>query len=1010
LDAQYPTISFDHYTTADGLSNKEVTDIAQDEEGFIWIATTGGLNRFDGKDFVKYYSTGSQNNLPSNDIIHIVCLALHRLVVGTAGGIGILDTHTGITRQLIIPSVDELKIYTNRITDIVVDSSNNIIVTTYTGIYVFDQSFKLVYRYDAYSAGDVMKKRIVFAYTLYLLQNKNVLVPGLNNFFVLDIKKRKLESIDHLKGDQWEFLKQWEKNPFLLLEWNPHGQGFLIDYDAHTTNLCLNLLDLLNQKNTSLSLPSPPGLINELSWKSRLFFLNDSMFAINSSHQNGLYLFHLNSQKPSVKYEGKLLSDIQCNWSFVDKKGRLWVGADEGIFKQSFSKNAFHNSSTPAIGKIRDIDNFVSGFSHVHNILFVSIHSQGVLLYDENGNFLRRIGFESLGKLNLPLSISPYNHDTLLIPTQIGALLLHSGNYGLRKFWQPGMSAVIDGLAITANLIDSHHQLWMGMGSGFGVFMFNMDTRIWKLFSPTAGQNAFPLRYPKSINEDKWGNIWMSGTEGITRWNWQKKIFDTLIQKVPGLPDDITGEWNYTTTDKEGNIWICPEDFVLVKWNLKTNKINIFKRPENVAPFKASQINGPWNNRLWIKTNIGLVSFNVITEKFNLLKKNDGLPDENVSDGGLYYDSVSHRLYVGFNNAFTWFYPNEVLQQKQPTITYITDIRKIGDTVSYAGNANLKFSHNNNSISISYTGINFDKGESNTYAYRLFEGKPSGWINVADQKTLNFANLKPGAYTFQVKTILSDGTESLQPASIVLTISPAYYQTWWFYMLCIIVVIACIYALYRYRINQLLHLQKVRDSISSDLHDDIGARLTNINILTMLGKQNVKQPEMTSSYLKRIANEIQSSGAALDDIVWSINSRNDLLPEIIARMRRYAADIFDTTNISFQFNSDKNLSNRSLGMEQRRDLFLVYKEAINNIQKHAKATIVQINLIAEKKCLRLIITDNGIGFDSSKPTSRNGIKNMNSRIAKWKGDFNITSSSASGTTITLSVPDKYANR
>ena len=386
------------------------------------------------------------------------------------------------------------------------------------------------------------------------------------------------------------------------------------------------------------------------------------------------------------------------------------------------------------------------------------------------------------------------------------------------------------------------------------------------------------------------------------------------------------------------------------------------------------------------------------------------MPDENLSDGRLYYDSVSGRLYAGFNNAFTWFYPNEVLRQKQPAITYITDIRKIGDTLSYAGNTNLKFSHNNNSISISYTGINFDNGELNTYAYRLFEEKASGWINVGDQKTLNFANLKPGAYTFQVKTILSDGTESLQPASITLTISPAYYQTWWFYILCIIAVAAGIYALYRYRINQLLRVQKVRNNISSDLHDDIGAKLTNINILTMLSEQNVQQPEITSAYLKRIANEIQSSGEALDDIVWSINSRNDSLPEIVARMRRYAADIFDATNISFQFNSDKQLSNRSMGMEQRRDLFLVYKEAINNIQKHAQATIVEINLIGEKKCLCLTITDNGKGFDASQPTNRNGLKNMRSRIEKCKGSFIITSSSGTGTAITILLPEKSTNR
>ncbi|MDQ6843633.1 MAG: histidine kinase, partial [Bacteroidota bacterium] len=217
------------------------------------------------------------------------------------------------------------------------------------------------------------------------------------------------------------------------------------------------------------------------------------------------------------------------------------------------------------------------------------------------------------------------------------------------------------------------------------------------------------------------------------------------------------------------------------------------------------------------------------------------------------------------------------------------------------------------------------------------------------------------------------------------------------------------YFLYRYRINQLLRVQKVRNNISSDLHDDIGARLTNINILTMLGKQNVKQPETTSSYLTRIANEIQSSGEALDDIVWSINSSNDSLPEIIARMRRYAADAFDATNISLQFNSDKQLLNHSVDMEQRRDLFLVYKEAINNIQKHAQATAVNINVREEKRSIRITINDNGKGFDVTQPTHRNGLKNMQSRIEKWKGNFTITSSLETGTVINISLPEKHTN-
>jgi ligand-binding sensor domain-containing protein/two-component sensor histidine kinase len=1008
LNAQQERIFFDHYSSENGLSNNEVNDIVQDEDGFIWIGTRSGLNRFDGKDFVKYYSNDSKNHLPSNDIFRVIPFKQHHLVVGTVKGIGIIDTRTGETQQLIIPSVDELKIPTNRITDLLVDNSKNIIATTYTGIYLFDSLLHLVFRYDAYSAGDMNKKRIAFGYTIDLLKNGNILIPIYKNFLVLDVRKKKLDSIDNFMGDEWRYLKQWSKKNYTLFKHTIDGRNFLIYYDAKIDSLCFGISDFEKKELVVSSIPL--ALKNEIFWKSRLFFINDSLFAINSSFQNGLHLFRFNARKLTVEYEKNILPKIQCNWSFIDKDDRLWVATDDGLFKQSFRKAAFHNFLIPEIGRAKEIDHNVTGFVHFHHKYFVAVYSQGLLVYDENGSFLRRISFGGITKPNLPWSINIYHGDSLLIGTQVGSLVLHADNFGMRKFWQPPMRAVVDSVATTANFLDSHNQLWMGMGSGFGVFMTNMNNRLWRLFLPTAEQNAFPLRYPSCINEDKWGNIWMSGAEGITRWNCQRQMFDTLIKKIPGLTDDFVGQWTYITTDKEGNLWISPENFILIKWNLQTNQIKIFHRPDNMQPFRSYQISGPWNKQIWVQTNIGLLCFDVATEKFTLIKKADGLPDENTIDNRVYYDSALDRIYAGFNGAFTWFHPSEVLQKKLPAATYITDIRKTGDSISYTDNTDLKFSHFNNSISLSFTGINYENGELNAYAYRLFEKKVTDWVNIGNQKTLNFTNLKPGVYTFQVKTILDDGTESLRPASIAITILPAYYQTWWFYILCILAIAGLIYMLYHYRINQLLHVQKVRNSISSDLHDDIGARLTNMNILTMLSERNLKQPDMVSAYLKRIAGEIQSSGQALDDIVWSINSRNDTMQELVARMRRHASDIFDDTNISFRFDTDKLLVGRNMLMEQRRDLFLVYKEVINNIHKHSRATNVEINLIENKKSFYLTIADNGKGFDTSQPTQRNGLKNIYNRIEKWKGKVSIRSTASEGTTITITLPEKHTNR
>ncbi len=205
-------------------------------------------------------------------------------------------------------------------------------------------------------------------------------------------------------------------------------------------------------------------------------------------------------------------------------------------------------------------------------------------------------------------------------------------------------------------------------------------------------------------------------------------------------------------------------------------------------------------------------------------------------------------------------------------------------------------------------------------------------------------------------------------------------------------------------IDHLLQLQKVRNNISADLHDDIGARLTNINILSALGEQKVNEPLQASDYLKRISNEVQTSGEALDDIVWSINTKNDSVEEITARMRRYATEVFDGTTIKHSIDTDENILTAKLSMEKRRDLFLIYKEAINNVRKHAMATEVKINIEARNSSLLMQVQDNGKGFDMQHPTHRNGLKNMQQRLQKWNGTFTLQSAPGNGTIIKIKLP------
>ena len=775
---------FDQYTSDNGLSNNNCTSIVQDENGFIWIATLSGLNRFDGKDFVKYYSAGSASHLPDNRINKIVCISQHRLAIGTNGGLAILNTKTGTVQALIINAGDGLKVATNAVEDLLTDKKKNLIVATDGGVYVFDSTLRLIFRHDAYSAEDIGKKRLLFSGSLHLLPDGRILMHGnFDSLYVYNNESKTLSNINVIPGNDFSLLNPWNGHQGYVMDNNRFGQFFFIRFYQPVDSLFL--IDFIHQKAIAYALPF--SVEKDIHYTCRMIPINDSTLAITSSFQNGIFLARLNNISRTVSIN-TILSGTSCTDILLDKSKRMWVSSYAGFFKQSFSKASFNNIFPPGnINHLSIVDKNYSysgkgivGFIHYQHKYFISQYLKGLLVYDDSLHFIRTIDFQKAGKKNFFWNVSFFNKDTLLISDGTGAMLMNTINYGVKNFWLPGMPAALDSNAQVCSFIDSHHYIWMGIGSGNGVFRMNVITHQWKYFSPQIPNALFKLRYPLSIDEDKNGNVWMSGAEGITRWNYQKQTFDTLITSLPAI-GDINGSWSFFTIDDQNNMWVIEKGPVLVRWNLTTQQLAYF--PLNaIPPLWLEKIIGPYDNRLWIIANKGLLSFNIQTNQFALIKKSDGLYDEAIP-GNTYFDTSTKRLFVGFDNAFTWFNPQDILKERAPVSTIITSVKSINDSLSVAGDSSLSFSYKNNSFAIDFTGINYDDGENNEYAYRLFENKPGAFINIGQQKTVTFASLKPGSYTFQVKTILPDGTESTTPTSLQIYIAYPFYQTWWFYLL-----------------------------------------------------------------------------------------------------------------------------------------------------------------------------------------------------------------------------------
>jgi signal transduction histidine kinase len=251
-----------------------------------------------------------------------------------------------------------------------------------------------------------------------------------------------------------------------------------------------------------------------------------------------------------------------------------------------------------------------------------------------------------------------------------------------------------------------------------------------------------------------------------------------------------------------------------------------------------------------------------------------------------------------------------------------------------------------------------------------------------------------------VRAKKSGSSWSHETAAFSFIITPPFWQTLWFRVLVIAAVAVLVYGIYRYRLREVLHLQNIRNKISGDLHDDIGSTLNSISVYSEVAKQD---PGKHAEALEMIGEASRKIIDSISDIVWTINPENDSFENIILRMRSLTFNLLRAKNIEFTFRADERLNTIKLSMEARRNFFLIFKEAINNLVKYADATLVSIRLAHEGSLIKLTIRDNGKGFDTTQPANGNGLNNMKRRAKEIKAGIQIESETGHGTSIELNL-------
>jgi signal transduction histidine kinase len=317
-----------------------------------------------------------------------------------------------------------------------------------------------------------------------------------------------------------------------------------------------------------------------------------------------------------------------------------------------------------------------------------------------------------------------------------------------------------------------------------------------------------------------------------------------------------------------------------------------------------------------------------------------------------------------------------------------------------------------------FAALSFVGPENVGFRHRLV-GFDDDWMESGGterERSAGYPRLPPGKYEFQVSACNSEGVWNEAGATLAFEVTPFFWQTWWFRGLVIFTFTAVIIAIVRYvsfrrlraqllLLEQQAALHKERARIAKDIHDDLGANLTQISFLGELAQQDRGVPKKAGEHIEKISNTARLAVKSLDEIVWAVNPRNDTLAHFIDYTGQYALDYLRVAGIRCRLDLPEQTPARELSTDVRHNLFLVVKEAINNTVKHAHATELKLQIGVMEDKLTISIEDNGCGFDQP-PTDdgADGLRNMRQRLADIGGQCWINGRPGGGAKVLIEVP------
>lgn len=543
---------------------------------------------------------------------------------------------------------------------------------------------------------------------------------------------------------------------------------------------------------------------------------------------------------------------------------------------------------------------------------------------------------------------------------------------------------------------DSRGDLWCGT---FGKRVLARRDHITGKFFAYDERDGLPLAAPTAFAEDRAGNVWVGQfAGGIVRY--RNGRFEHFTER-DGVP---AGQIRALLLDRNGALWIATRN-AIVRISDPAAAHPVMERVPGLSTSGALSLSEAPDGSIIMGTPHGVELYDARLRPILRLSTTDGLAQNEITAA---YADRTGGLWLGTVAGLSYLPHLPTIRTLAPSLPRILSIEAGASTASLAelgavAVGDLRLRWPDRRMTVVFSAPDFDPRHPLQFEYRLRDDR--SWTNGGARRSVTYERLPFGDDRFEVRAVGGDGARSA-PATVAFTVVPPFWRTPWFGALVVAALIAAAVALHRVRVAHLLALQRIRTRVATDLHDDLGSSLSRISILSEVARRGSKTADG-----ERVIEEIGSTARtlidALGDSIWSIDPRRDDVQSLMARLRHFAADVLEAKSIAMQFDVSPALSATPLTPDQRREVFLILKEAINNAAKYSQASRVVVALHVERGHLHASVADDGVGIDRSRRPREDGghgLPNMRARATRAGGTFRIGANGPGGTRIDLSIP------